>query len=168
MSFFWITAGVSKKSWSAGSPSGSGFSTLMANSSFATGEGKVSWWCRLVFASELETKSDSPSGPCRRMSPDRGVRHANGSWLWLCSQSKKQVWMSSSLSSACGESQRSLKYDHSLGLKCNCGQQMLSPGASGPAGGRRRPLWWRISLLWFSLWNVGRCSTSAPKVEESK
>lgn len=42
MSFFWITAGVSRNSWSAGSFSGSGLSTLTANSSFATDEGKVS------------------------------------------------------------------------------------------------------------------------------
>lgn len=51
MSFFWMTAGVSRNSWSAASPSASGLSTLIANSSFATDEGKVSCWCRLILFS---------------------------------------------------------------------------------------------------------------------
>lgn len=57
MSFFWRTAGVSRNSWSAGSPSGSGLSTLMANSSFATDEGKaVSRRCRLVLFLPMSEK----------------------------------------------------------------------------------------------------------------
>lgn len=37
---FWITADVSENSWSGGSLSGSGFSTVKANSNFATNNKK--------------------------------------------------------------------------------------------------------------------------------
>lgn len=40
MSFFWITAGASRNSWSGGSLSGSGFSTVKANSNFAINKKK--------------------------------------------------------------------------------------------------------------------------------
>lgn len=40
--------------------------------------------------------NESPSVPWRRTVPDRGVRQAKGSWLWVCSQPRKAVWISSS------------------------------------------------------------------------